>query len=116
MKNKPLTWFKNQSHNALEIKLFSSFDDSVPVRTKKIQDQEIIQQLVSMIKGLPTEGDMFKSFDEGTQRLVIDFLSSDSIDTVEFFRGLIKTPATSVLSSSNSEQTKIFEVAKKLLD
>ncbi len=71
-----------------------------PKIIKEITDSWVIQNILSLLTELPTNGDKMKSFTDTIFLIEIDFVRADSIiqNQIDFWGTHIKTPSTGFLS------------------
>lgn len=116
MTKKTLTWFEQKKCQSLEIKDFLKIGDKKPQKTKTVLDLKAIEQVMMKIEKLPTEGEMFKDFSDDTPVIILEFNCGGMKQSVEFYRGLVKTPGTSFLMGHSQEQAEIFKLVQTLLN
>lgn len=89
-----------------------------PVTVREITDTQTINRIISLLKKLPTNWEMMKSFNEDIHLICIDFVENNAHETVFIYGNRIQTPSTGFLyEEGDEEKQKIcLDYINSLLD
>lgn len=109
-----LAWFEKIGCEQLEIKSFKTLRDRKPERSVKIVDPDYIRSLQVSINQLRKNGDVMIDMSEEASLLTLEFQCGKKKESVEFYDGRIKTPATSFYERSDKSDKVIWQEMEDL--
>lgn len=102
-------WFTHSEFKKLVLTKFKSISDKTILHKYIIEDQKVIQYLVSCIQTIPANGDMMISFGPDVPYLNLSFEGEDYSESIHFYRDKIKTPSTGFNSEQSIGELNVYQ-------
>jgi len=103
-----LEWYLGPKCESMEIAQFVRMGDSKPAKVKSVDDEKLIQKVLSLLDQLPSEGTEFIKWGHDVGVLCLTLTCGSRSNSIRFFDGRIKTPATSFISGNPPAEHEIF--------